>query len=110
MACCIFAAMLITNVLVYWRRLKAFMGYAVSENPGLVTATSAQRAEKDMSLRYRLRRSAVPALLILATVSFGSMHWRHMLHELDLGRPHIVSADAPIEASFFKGAYDFICN
>tara|TARA_R110002167_G_scaffold30753_27_gene101550 strand:+ start:280 stop:612 length:333 start_codon:yes stop_codon:yes gene_type:complete len=110
MACCIFAAMLITNVLVYWRRLKAFMGYAVSENPGLVTATSAQRAEKNMSLRYRLRRCAVPVLLLMVTVTFGSMHWRHMLNELGAGTPHVVAANAPIEASFFEGAYEFICN
>lgn len=110
MACCIFAAMLITNVLLYWRRLKAFMGYAVSENPGLVTATSAQRTKKNMSVRYRLRRSAVPVLLIMATVTFGTMHWRHMLNEIGAGRPHVVAANTPIKASFFEGAYEFICN
>lgn len=110
MACCIFAAMLITNVLVYWRRLKAFMGYAISDNPGLITADDSQRPEKDMSIRYRVRRGAVPALLIVATVTFGTMHWRHMLNELGAGRPHVVAANSPIKASFFKGAYDFICN
>ncbi|QQD17325.1 hypothetical protein I6N98_13245 [Spongiibacter nanhainus] len=108
MACCIFAAMIISNVLVHWRRLKAFFGYQTGENPGVVSVEGVAR--KNMSLRYRLRRGALPALLILGTVGYGAMHWQHMSHELGLGKPQVVAAATPIDAAFFQGAYDFICN
>src|SRR5690554_1252513 len=108
MACCIFAAMIISNVLVHWRSQKAFFGYQAGENPGVVT--SSPSPDKSMALRYRLRRGALPALLILGTVSYGALHWQHMSHELGLGKPQVVAASTPIDAAFFQGAYDFICN
>lgn len=110
MACCIFAAMIITNILVFWRRLKMFLGYAVSDNPGLVSAHGENTPANNMSVKYRIRRQAIPACLVLATLAFGFQHWQHMLTELGAGAPHVVSASSPIDSSFFEGAYDFICN
>ncbi len=110
MACCIFAAMIISNVLFHWRRLKAFFGYHSSANPGLVTADSATPAPRNMALRYRLRRAALPSLLVVGTATYGSAHWQHMVHELGLAGPSVVAASTPIDVAFFDGAYEVMCD
>lgn len=110
MACCIFAAMIITNILVYWRRLKTFMGYAVSDNPGLVTAQDSPKPSKSMALRHRIRRAILPTFFIGATLSFGAMHWQHMLHELGTASPHFLSALTATEDSFLDEANEQRCN
>jgi hypothetical protein len=73
MACCIFAAMIITNILFFYRKIKELLGIAVDENADMWRPTE-QRAP---GFR-RARRMALPVLLLSGSVLYGGFHWDHL--------------------------------
>jgi hypothetical protein len=110
MACCIFAAMIIANALMYTRRIKRFFGFKVSDEWDDLYNDAPSNSQKQ---RYLWTRCVAASLLLGATATYGSLHWHHMVADLGLNGHKIgkvVPYDIPINAEFFDGAYDVSCG
>ena len=71
MACCIFAAMVITNFLVFYRKIKSLLGFKVDED-------SLWQAKPTNSPWKRHLKLMLPVLLVASTALYGTLHWHHI--------------------------------
>jgi hypothetical protein len=73
MACCVFAAMIITNILFFYRKLRSLLGFR--EDAG---ADMWRPAEQRGTRLRRVARLALPMLLVSGSVAYGGFHWDHL--------------------------------
>ena len=71
MACCIFAAMLITNFLVFYRKLKSLLGFNVEDD-------DLWQPKPTVSPWKRHLKMALPMVLLSSTAVYGTLHWHHI--------------------------------
>ncbi len=76
MACCLFAAMIITNFLVIYRKIKSFFGFKPDGENGGATQADSPRW-------FRAVKLALPVLMVSATALYGTLHWHHITDWLD---------------------------
>ncbi|MAZ90067.1 MAG: hypothetical protein CL693_20735 [Cellvibrionaceae bacterium] len=76
MACCIFAAMIITNFLVIYRRIKGFLGFKVEDGS---LWQPEENGKTKASLWRRSLSVAIPVFMIGSTAAYGTLHWHHII-------------------------------
>jgi hypothetical protein len=91
MACCIFAAMIITNFLVIYRRVKSFLGFKVE---GDSLWRPEEYGKTKAPFWRRSLRVALPVFMIGSTAVYGTLHWHHITawmepsYECDASQSH----------------------